>query len=130
MLFNQLAQQPSFLEGRTLAAVVEAMREHQRVGLGHLEHRDIDEVTGELGEGRDADVAVEQDPARVVAHDQHGRQLPVLEQRRDQPTLSALVDDPQRRVAQIQVAEFELHRPSTLGRPGSAGDGVFQGRRG
>jgi hypothetical protein len=26
------------------------MREHQRVGLGHLEHRDIDEVAGELGE--------------------------------------------------------------------------------
>jgi hypothetical protein len=110
MLFNQLAQQPSFFEGRPLAAVVEAMREHQRVGLGDLEHRDIDVVAGELCERRDADITVEQDPARAVAHDQHGRQLPVLEQRRDQPTLAALVDDPQRRVAQIEFAEFELHR--------------------
>lgn len=125
VVIAELTQQPAFLEGRALAAIVEPVREHQRLGLGHVEHRDLDEVAREHPQRRDADVAVDQDPARAVAHDDHRRLLPVLEQRRDQPTRAALVRDPQRLVAQVQLGELELHRPSTLGRSAAGGDAIL-----
>jgi hypothetical protein len=43
---------PSLFEGRAIAAVVEAVREHQRLGLGQLEHRNVAEVAGDLGQGQ------------------------------------------------------------------------------
>lgn len=130
MSLAQLAQQPSFFEGRALAAVVESVREHQRLGLGHLEHRDIDEVARELEQRRDADVPVDQDPGRTVTHDQHRCLLTMLEQRRHQSSRSTPVGDPQLRVAQIQLAQLELHRLTTLGRPAPDRDAVSRRARG
>lgn len=108
---TQLAQQPSFFEGRARATVVEPMREHQRLGLRHVEHRDVDEITRELAQRGDADVAVDQDPRRTVAHDHHRRLLTVLAQRREQPLSASRIGDPQLRVAQVKLAQLELHRP-------------------
>jgi hypothetical protein len=108
---TQLAQQPSFFEGRACAAVVEPVREHQRLGLRHVEHRDLDEIAGELAQRRDADVAVDQDPRRTVAHDHHRRLLTVLVERREQPLSASRIGDPQLRVAQVKLAQLELHAP-------------------
>jgi RNA 3'-terminal phosphate cyclase len=88
MSLAQLAQQPSFFEGRACATVVEPVAEHERLGLGHVHRRRVDQVARELAQRRDAHVAVDEHPRGAVAHHEHRRLLAMLEQRSEEESLA------------------------------------------
>ena len=114
----QLAQPPPLLERGVALAAAQHPHEHQRLELREPPHHRLHRVAVQPPEGAHPLVAVdEHERTRLAAHHDDGHLLPTLRQRRDQRPLASRVPAPQRRVAQVELVQLDVHRPTPCHSP-------------
>ena len=107
-LLDQLAQEPSVFERRTLAVRLDAVREGERVRLAEGEDDGLDHVVAELPHGREATMTVDQDEALAARDDQNGLLLAFSADRREESRLTSRIRDAERGVGEVDAMQLDL----------------------